>query len=1462
MVPPPGGQRVKQHGAGVSPAVQARAQAHSLATATAAARQASGILKTAAHELTVALSQGATALAEWRRIAFQLAEGGAPAADVDASSWAQAVRGMQTLEANVAALQAEAADAAGKVATIAGAQLDLETEMQDWVLGLPKEAACPGALQVLHERAGVRPLGGEGTLLREVKERHPAATLLSAISTSEAVPLPAIVKRSPSASSARSATVTPTSGGLKSRQGEERPTYACTAARKAGERAFALQSSGLGKPGKMGRSLSSSFFSSQSTLRRSSFRFAEDTDTGSAGKDMAELIATQMALSETKAELAVLRSRARDKAPPVTVRLGGPEKPGIPFTPIKRNSGADGAESLLQCSKMRVPPKAGDSGGMMSRVEDEMEIARLRYQVEDLERDLTRAQRFLTKGREEIAEVTVAVQQAREQEKTAKQELEELRATALKKVPIPDLTKEVQERGLDVQVQLLEAIASKELAAQLKSVSFDVSRLQVPEPKKEEPPPEPAKEEPPPLPPAPPPLPPPRSEKPRARQRSLPGAPGAIEEEAEEEEYFDEFYDEPDEEFFKMTAPARGRTRSGKVLWKRAKLKIGQLVKFGGEKAQVELQLSKVYDKFREDFQDERVGMLEFISKHASQAEFNEQVRELIDSDSTAASKEASTTAGLAALEAEMAAGYNAAFKKAGGNKVAEPFFPEANRLLRQLRLKRGTKRFRQDAGFDILGLDAVYDTVARCDAKLGEEMTRIAEATGGHLYHAKLKGRVRARAKVLTKYGNNPAYLTDLMRASIVYPSIEALYDALFYMLHEEVEHGRRDYGLLEVTDRFQEPKDGYRDVSMLVEVDGVVGEVQLHLQHIKDSKSGTGHDAYKKQRMVNETLFEACVRASVPDIVALAKEYKCCAAGVKDKYGRTALHYACQVGSFVAVRLLVMYGADVWATDVNDILPFEVALRAACGSENKLHTKQIVSACKICGDAVTKPWVLCGGKACKVKPTAVIGIGDSASDVPSEHDDVVQCMLAAMLKTKNGQINPRGPKHIVEVLMPWWTDHVLHLPEDCSESLRDRWLFVGSQMVRIVIDFKAHATLHDYMLDAAANADFERVKLLLDVGFDEQPQRGEQSVMDVLIENGHTAMAARILALPHPKHRPKGYNATACNCSTVHLHLRNAAKQENVDYMKTALAAKADPNHAEACLVQQRSPLMCFAAGGHLDACRLLVENDAQVNMRDKFSCSASQYAEALGEQEVVAYLNSVKEATVLPKKDDATLEYLLEAVRAGCAGAVARFVNAHKEAGTDAIELLNKNDGPYKLTPLHSAVQAAKKFDQVGQCVRALIYHKADPTMTTSAGDTVLHYAAAIPMLYQYVREAVIRYLEDGGGVDVCLEDLESQENEGGQEPRDVLKRSMTREQMQRAGLEEPPEESEKLKRFGFLGFRINAQLKHFKSLQMTSAEGWLDLMKDNDPAALNKQLAKAKARNRKKKAAGDGERRAFR
>lgn len=1586
---------------------QARAQVEQLATASARTHANCASIRNVAGELGAALAQAAAALCEWQRAANAQA-GAEPSSGSGAGTprergsserpsrppppWALAVRSAQDLSAHLAALQAEAADVMHRIVAVAGAHGELQNEVRRWMQTLPREAYSADAAATLFEASAVPPplCGKAGPpLLRELRDRYPNATMrvdvkLGSPSLDEALPDVTLTPMRTRGGAWREVGAGGGGGAALARgsqlpRGEEKMTWACTASRLSGPSRLAQKQRGgvlsttqrgitstngcrgsqrnlwatATNASTFGTEASMYSFGSASPLLQS--MTADDCIQMRVEEMAQQLTAAQSALSETKAELHVLRTRNRDRAPPVVLRLGGAPPPVPPsgevFGSPRKPPGA------LVCTRMELP-KGAETVDIRASEEDAAELRRLKYQLEEVERDLARAHRFLKNGREELREKTKVNEELHETVRKVRVLLQEAMAVGLTGFDEQELVRELKKRS----VILAKLCSEEELVQELKRLRFDFSKLC------------PLLHRSPSLPDSANTLAVPKAEaavvadtKP-TNTLSLAGLGATVgartvkaimhsvvkvellripkvatlpteslvpsARSGRSESFFMTSSGSPDavncpavggcstpveRRAVSKGAPgsARGSRRLStanislanvpprrtvdskriKELWRLVRAFSRRLALIGGEKAHVEVALEDLYNKVCHDFMgdeerhteyhkdkmkslkkrqhkgarvdfDGQVGIYEFIGRHARETEFDLQVWEIMRESSQGAASVASST-NLLLLEQEMAAGYNAAYERALKTvRVGVDLrFAEANGWFQELFKQRGTMNasvrpgyvvlgeLRQDAGYQLMGLDRLYETVRRSSSKMEREIQRIARETTGHCDCVPLKGRPRARSKVLQKYGMNASHLTDVMRCSIVYPGIDELYAALVHIIRRECEDARHDMLIMEVNDRFQHPKDGYRDISMLIEVDGVLGELQLHIQQIKEAKHGKGHDAYKQQRSINESLFEACVRGNVADIVKLAEGYHCCSAMIQDKNGRTALHYGCQVGSIRAVRKLLKYRADPWAADSQGLLPVEVALRMGCGGLRR--KRRAAPQCKLCKAPAVRPYDCCGGRTCSKGAVGKKVAVDGFEVAETEHGDVVRYMLASMRQAEPEDVKVvrNGPVRLVSHVIPWWVDYVVHMAGDNGGWRQhpefESWLYVGKTLVQLAQRYQAQERLKDWMLQAAATGQAQRVQVLLEADFDERPAPGQPWLLDRAIENGHRALVSLL------RDSGKTY-ASQWNKCKVHKHLAYAARAENAAYATAALEAKAEPDTWDAWMPERRTPLMAFAAAGDLNMCKVLVEYRAQVDWTDNFGCGAVHYARALRHKHVETFLDGLKQVIELPQTPpEHSIEYLAQAAQKGCAGAVWRFQrsNLHlldMNGGTitsneDTIaQLVSQKIGTNEDTPLHRAMFGCVDVDQgTGlqrfyrsdfQVARSLLLVRANPMAVTKKRDTPLHLAAltGVPNIYDALLTELKAYTDDPA---MLKEMEETMVNEDDQVPRDIFARQCHASITMFRGLhDDDSNEKITLLRVGFLAFdfnRIESRREDFElrlgRMREAKAQTWFELIR---------------------------------
>lgn len=772
------------------------------------------------------------------------------------------------------------------------------------------------------------------------------------------------------------------------------------------------------------------------------------------------------------------------------------------------------------------------------------------------------------------------------------------------------------------------------------------------------------------------------------------------------------------------------------------------------------------------------VGVHEFVASRAADEEFHSRVGPLVRGPA----RTDSTTLDVMRMEDQMREKYNSAFEAAGGDERVEACAVAVSKLLRDLRRLRPPGRVRQDVGFGTLGLDALFTLNSLRWDKMSFEVHRIGVETGGEVIIPGLKDRIRARQKTLTKYGNDAGCLTDLLRASIVYDGIDHLYEALHKIIHTDLKLQRRDFFLREVEDRFQRSKDGYRDIAMLVEVDGCVGELQLHARPILETKKGGGHKAYRHQRAVNELIFEACVRNNEPEIAALTQRHQTCAPTVRDKSGRGALHYACQHGSVFTARLLLQFGAAPWAEDDQGVLPCELGLRA-----------------------------------------------------PSL--DAVELVLAQMCK--QAPPNPRVIRRFVEHCVLWWCDRGAFGPDAKERALQGQWHRTGEIMIRIAKlheEFGGIRLLETWLHDAATKGHIGRARALIQVGFDVEVVPDKHSALDRAIEGGQGEMAAFLY-----DYGTMGVNCCVCSLKSANDHLRDAAAVENGPRTAAALAAHANPNHVTARLSGKRTALMTFAAAGDLATCQTLVAYRAQVDDLDRWHCSARHYAMAMKHPEICGYFEQVKhnwtEMPLRPRGQDMLAhvrDLVEESVRVGCCGGLAR---AASQAPDEFEEILKHKFPPYDYTLLHLAADAVPEHDLTGQGCRALLLALADPTAECKQSFTPLHQLA-----YQG-NATLYRIMASAAETGPLIARRKTGEAGPPQLPHELLQRGVERkerfERLQREHAEQAHGrggESQMLLEAAFLGFRHAVLGTRLNQWREDHAVSFMDVLRQSGPLDL--------------------------
>ena len=222
--------------------------------------------------------------------------------------------------------------------------------------------------------------------------------------------------------------------------------------------------------------------------------------------------------------------------------------------------------------------------------------------------------------------------------------------------------------------------------------------------------------------------------------------------------------------------------------------------------------------------------------------------------------------------------------------------------------------------------IDAFYEQAEKAYPKFEERTNKFADLTKSEVKIADLKSRDRATNKAHFKYrdGNDKiAYyrLNDIVRGTLIYENIPDLYNGL----KESMQY----FDVKELNDCYQEPfAEGYRDIQLVVNIDGFMCELQLTTSVMLQAKATSGHRNYEFSRQV-----VAGAKYRNYDQVKSALKFG------KDQLGssvslfgdgscRLLAHEAAKSGDVDILDLLMDSGADIDTQDDDGNTPLHHAI------------------------------------------------------------------------------------------------------------------------------------------------------------------------------------------------------------------------------------------------------------------------------------------------------------------------------------------------------------------------------------------------------------------------------------------------------------------------------------------------------------------------------------------------------
>ena len=149
-----------------------------------------------------------------------------------------------------------------------------------------------------------------------------------------------------------------------------------------------------------------------------------------------------------------------------------------------------------------------------------------------------------------------------------------------------------------------------------------------------------------------------------------------------------------------------------------------------------------------------------------------------------------------------------------------------------------------------------MYEKAAENKDHFDNTNLKIAEELGGRAAIVPLKGSQRAVDKITKSYDNDPTKIKDLLRTTIEIKSLKDVDSA--------IEKLKAEYGTPVKLRNLLDPKvdslggSGYRDVNMVVEVNGSYAEVQINLPAMMEAKE-KAHGYYEEVRIILEDAAQA---------------------------------------------------------------------------------------------------------------------------------------------------------------------------------------------------------------------------------------------------------------------------------------------------------------------------------------------------------------------------------------------------------------------------------------------------------------------------------------------------------------------------------------------------------------------------------------------------------------------------
>lgn len=148
------------------------------------------------------------------------------------------------------------------------------------------------------------------------------------------------------------------------------------------------------------------------------------------------------------------------------------------------------------------------------------------------------------------------------------------------------------------------------------------------------------------------------------------------------------------------------------------------------------------------------------------------------------------------------------------------------------------------------MGIDDIYSKAKRAKPGFDSAIETLAKRHGAEAVTTPLKNRNRAQEKANALYSGDLNRVEDILRASIVVSAS----DTVTTVFNEAA----KEFDVVKAVNKYAEKQhssDGYFDARLLINIDGLLAEIQMHTKAMQAAKESL-HDLYEERQRITRSV------------------------------------------------------------------------------------------------------------------------------------------------------------------------------------------------------------------------------------------------------------------------------------------------------------------------------------------------------------------------------------------------------------------------------------------------------------------------------------------------------------------------------------------------------------------------------------------------------------------------------